>query len=175
MRFIFTLSWIVFTHTVYSQQADSLDIPSNSFIHNYRISHPTLIYSYDEVAQIHNYSTNWDFDKDGIKDELYFVGTGGAHVYYFLKVILSSDKKSREFNFIQSDFPFFAASDSSNIDTTFWGFVVADMGKNQMPTIIVRLDASTYNAFEKELTNYNIKTRTISIGFENGRTNYGSL
>jgi hypothetical protein len=175
MRFIFTLSWIVFTLTVYAQQADSLDIPSNSYESNYRISRPTLIYSYDEVAQIHNYSTNWDFDKDGIKDELYFVGTGGAHVYYFLKVILSSDKKSREFNFIQSDVPFLAATDTSNIEKIGWGFIVADMGKNQTPTIIVRLDASSYNAFEKELTNYNIKTRMISIDFENGRTNYGSL
>lgn len=67
-----------------------------------RKSNPTLTYSYDNISQIHNYSNNWDFDKDGIKDELYFVGTGGAHLYYFLKVVLSTDKKSREFNFIES-------------------------------------------------------------------------
>jgi hypothetical protein len=134
-----------------------------------------LKYSFDEIFQIHNYSNNWDFDKDGIKDELYFVGTGGAHLYYFLKVVLSSDKKSREFNFIQSDFPFLTATDTLNIEKTVLGFVVSDLGKDLTPNIIVRLDDNTYYANKKELTKQKIKTRTISISFENGKTKYGSL
>jgi len=86
---IFILNIISFA--AFSQDIDTLEIPSNSFENVYRISNPTLKYSYDEISQIHNYSHNWDFDNDGIKDELYFVGTGGAHIYYFIGVILSSD------------------------------------------------------------------------------------
>jgi hypothetical protein len=175
MKFILTIILTAFTLTVFSQQTVSLVNPSNSFEDNYRKSNPTLIYSYNEISQIHNYSNNWDFDQDGIKDELYFVGTGGAHLYYFLKVVLSSDKKSREFNFIQSDFPFLTATDTLNIKKTVLGFVVANVDKGLTPTIIVRLDDSTYNANKNELTKQKIKTRNISISFENGKTKYGSL
>jgi len=175
MKFILTFLLTVSTLTVFSQQADSLGYPTNSFENNYRKSNPTLTYSYDEISQIHNYSNNWDFDKDGIKDELYFVGTGGAHLYYFLKVVLSSEKKSREFNFIQSDFPILTATDTLNFDKTPVGFVVTGLGKNLTPSIIVRLDDQSYNASKKLLTKKKIKTRNISISFENGKTKYGSL
>ncbi len=164
-----------FTLTVFSQQTNSVDVPSNSFQNNYREFKPTLTYSYDNISQIHNYSNNWDFDKDGIKDEIYFVGTGGAHLYYSLKVVLSSDKKSREFNFIQSDYPLLTATDTLNINKTVFGFVVADIGKGLTPTIIVRLDDNTYYANKSELTKQKINTRNISISFENGKTKYGSL
>jgi len=100
MKILFTFFLASFTLSVFSQQTDSIEFPSNSFEKDYHKSNPTLIYSYDSISQTHNYSNNWDFDKDGIKDELYFVGTGGVHLYYYLKVILSSEKKSKEFNFI---------------------------------------------------------------------------
>lgn len=174
MKFLLTTILTVFTLTVFSQQVDSLDYPTNSFENNYRKSNPTLKYSYDDISQIHNYSNNWDFDKDGIKDELYFVGTGGAHLYYFLKVILSSDKKSRELNFIQSDFPFLIATDTSNLEKAVLGFVVADIGKDLTPTIIVRLDEQTFYD-NKELNKRNIKTKNVLVSFENGKTKYRSL
>jgi hypothetical protein len=41
----------------------------------------SLHYSYSLANQTHNYSGNWDFDGDGNTDELYFIGTGGAHLY----------------------------------------------------------------------------------------------
>lgn len=174
MKTLITIFLTTFTLTVFAQQTDSLDIPSNSFGNSYRKSNPTLAYSYDEISQIHNYSNNWDFDKDGIKDELYFVGTGGAHLYYFLKVVLSTDKKSREFNFIQSDFPFLTATDTLNIEKNILGFVVTDLGKDLTPTIIVRLDELTF--FDnKELKKRNLKTKNVLVSFENGKTKYGSL
>ena len=174
MKILFTLFLTILTLTAFSQQAETLDIPSNSFENSYRKSNPTLKYSYDNISQIHNYSNNWDFDKDGIKDELYFVGTGGAHLYYFLKVVLSTDKKTREFNFIQSDFPFLTATDTLNFDKTPIGFVVTDLGKNLTPTIIVRLDDRTFYG-NKQLKKKNIKTKNILVSFENGKTKYGCL
>jgi rRNA processing protein Gar1 len=175
MKILITIFLTTFTLTVFSQQTDNLELPSNSFENAYRKSNPTLTYSYDSISQIHNYSNNWDFDKDGIKDELYFVGTGGAHLYYFLKVILSTDKISREFNFIQSDFPFLTANDIVDIEKKVIGFVVAVIGENKTPTIIVRLDDQSYYANDRILTDKKIKTRNIAISFENGKTKYGSL
>jgi len=145
---IFILNIISFA--AFSQDIDTLEIPSNSFENVYRISNPTLKYSYDEISQIHNYSHNWDFDNDGIKDELYFVGTGGAHIYYFLRVILSSDKKVRNINFIQTDYPLLTKTDTLNSEKSIFGFDVMNTGIELTPTIIVRLDESTFDAFTND-------------------------
>jgi hypothetical protein len=175
MKFILAFFMTVFSTIVYSQRPDSLEIPSNSFESNYQKSNPSLMYKYDDIGQTHNYSDNWDFDKDGIKDELYFVGTGGAHLYYYLKVILSSDKISREFNFIQSDFPFLTATDTLSMNKTIAGFVVTNLGKDLIPNIIIRLDDNTYHDNKNELTKLKITTRNIAISFENGKSNYRGL
>ncbi len=114
MRLFVTFILNVFTIAVYSQNADKLDINSNSFENEISLSNPELIYSFDEITQIHNYSHNWDFDNDRINDEIYFVGKGGAHIYYFLRVILSSDKKVRDLNIIQSDFPLLTSTNNLN-------------------------------------------------------------
>ncbi len=175
MKFIFAFFLTVFTTTVYSQRFDSLEIPSNSFESSYRKTNPNLMYKYDDISQTHNYSNNWDFDKDGINDELYFIGTGGTHLYYYLKVILSTDKLPREFDFIQSDFPFLTATDTLNMNKTPLGFVVADLETDMKPTVIVRLDDKTYQVNKNKLTKLRIKTRNIAISFENGKSNYQSL
>jgi hypothetical protein len=157
-----------------STNKSDIDSPLNSYENDYRKTNPGLTYSYDNISQIHNYSNNWDFDKDGIKDELYFVGTGGAHLYYFLKVVLSTDKKPRRFDFIQSDLPFLTATDTLNFDKTPVGFVVTNFGENLVPTIIVRLDEQTFHD-NQELNDRKIKTKNILLSFENGATKYGSL
>lgn len=175
MRIYITIFFTTFTLTIFSQQKDNLKLPSNSFENAYHKSNPTLTYSYDSIFQIHNYSNNWDFDKDGIKDELYFVGTGGVHLYYYLKVVLSSDKKKREFNFVQSDFPFLTATDTLDIEKTQIGFIVADLGENLTPKIIVRLDDQSYYANKKILADKKIKAKNVVISFENGKTKYSSL
>jgi hypothetical protein len=163
------------TFSALSQMPDSMESPTNSLEDIYRKSHPTLAYSYDPVAQIHNYSNNWDFDNDGINDELYFVSTGGAHLYYYLKVVLSTDKESREFRFIESDYPILVTTDTLNIDKLVLGFIVSDVGKNATPSIIVRLDDSTFHASKKELNKRKIKTKNVVISFENRRTQFNSL
>ncbi len=166
---IFILNIISFA--AFSQDFDTLEIPSNSFENVYRISNPTLKYSYDEISQIHNYSNNWDLDTDGIKDQIYFVGTGGAHIYYFLRVILSSDKNVRNINFIQTDFPFLNSTDTLNSEKTNVGFKVNE----STPTIIIQLDERTIDAFNKELMKQNIKTGNCIINFKNGKTNFESF
>ena len=69
-------------------------IDENGFLHHYNAK-----------TQVHNYSGNFDFDGDIDSDSMYFVGTGGAHLYYYLKIRLSSTKKTYEFHEIQIDVP----------------------------------------------------------------------
>ncbi len=175
MRLLVTFILNAFTFAVYSQKTDNLETHSNSFENNYRTENPTLIYCYDEISEIHNYSHNWDFDNDGIKDELYFVGTGGAHIYYFLRIVLSSDKKVRNLNFIQSDFPLLTATDTLNSVKSSVGFAINKLGKELTPSIIVSLDKSTYYAFKLELKKQKIKTRNCTISFNDGKLKFGSF
>jgi hypothetical protein len=174
MKVLFTVVLVIFTLTSFSQKADIIDTPSNSFESQYRITNPTLIYSYDTINKIHNYSNNWDFDNDGIKDELYFVGTGGAHLYYFLKVVLSTDHTPREFSIMLSDYPMLTSTDTLNLNKTPFGFVVANLDKNLIPTIIVRLGDKTFCDC-KQPKKTKIRTNNISLHFENGKPIYGCL
>lgn len=158
-----------------AQHAEIPVRPSNSFENDYRHTNPPLVYSYDEVTQTHDYSNNWDFDRDGVNDEVYFGGTHGAHLYFSLKVVLSADHITREFDFIQTDFPYLTATDTVDIQKMAYGFIVADIGENQTPSIIVRLDDQTYFANKRALKRRNITTRNALISFEDGVTKFGSL
>ncbi|MBL7765456.1 MAG: hypothetical protein JNJ58_05150 [Chitinophagaceae bacterium] len=149
-------------------------MPSNSFENIYRHSNPTLVYSYDSLSQMHNYSKNWDFDQDGINDELYFVGTGGSHLYYFLKVVLSTDNKAREYQWIQSDLPIFITPDTLNPEMPIGSFSVMPLSKPLTPTIMLQLDELTFDLNKKEWTKLNITTPYVSIRFENGKAIYSN-
>ena len=99
---------ILFSFTA-NAQPDSADLdifPANSFAKNYHRSYPTLIYSYNDSGQIHNYSGNWDLDGDEKKDSLFFIGNGGVHLYYHLRIVLSSDKVKNDFSFLLFDLPY---------------------------------------------------------------------
>src|SRR5690349_18351554 len=113
---LFLFLFIVFVSvTVAVGQADSSVSPGNSckpMIDKHKTS---LHYSYDVKTQIHDYSGNWDFDGDSETDDLYFVGTGGAHLYFYLRIILSSDKKVRNYNFLNLDLP--CAGEASELET----------------------------------------------------------
>jgi len=146
---------------------------SNSFEKTYKKTNPGIQYSYDENEQIHNYSNNWDFDNDGINDELYFVGTGGAHLYYFLKVILSSDKVVRDFPYLDSDFPILPSGKEltqSGFNPENVYFAVFDINKNNRNAIFIRLDNSSFWANKKILKSQGIQTNAIVVTFENGKT-----
>lgn len=94
----------------FAVQSDAQDEnASGSFETMYRHTHPGLIYSYDAAAQVHNYSGNWDFDGDGQKDSVLFRGNGAVHVYYYLDIVLSSGRNTRNFPGLAFDQPFLAS------------------------------------------------------------------
>src|SRR5438876_147936 len=111
MRCILTIILIFLFRVSALAQSDSA---SNSFETIYKKANPTIHYKYGNKKQVHDYSNNWDFDKDGKTDNVYFIGTGGAHLYYYLRVVLSSDNIVRNFPFIQSDFPVLPKDDELN-------------------------------------------------------------
>ena len=152
-------------------QSDTL---TNSFERTYKKVNPTINYKYDQEKQIHDYSNNWDFDKDGTPDHVYFIGTGGAHLYYFLRVTLSSDNIVRNFTFIQSDFPVLPPDNElrktdfkPNNNQTY--FAVFD-DKDNNTDIFIRLDEQTFEVDKKTLKKKGIKTNLVLITFKNGRT-----
>jgi hypothetical protein len=53
----------------------------------------------------YNYSGIWDLDGDKQNDSLYFIGNGGAHIYFYPRAVLSSDKTTHNFPSAQLDMP----------------------------------------------------------------------
>jgi hypothetical protein len=148
------------------------DTASNSFEQTYKRSNQSINYNYENEKQIHNYSNNWDLDNDGKPDQVYFIGTGGAHLYFFLRVVLSTDNRTRDFSFIQSDFPVLPsdkelqkASFNPKINSTQF----AVFG-NSNKSIFVKLDDQSFFSNKKMLNKKGIKTPYIMLSFKNGKS-----
>lgn len=141
----------------------------NSFAKIYKQNNSTITYKYDSLNQTHNYSGNWDFDLDGTADEVYFVGTGGAHLYYYLKVVLSNDNRRKEFRYIQSDFPIFSYPDKNGLNydpiEALAQFTVADFDGDKKPDIYIRLDNQSFLSAKKSLKKHRIRTQSIILSF----------
>lgn len=149
-------------------------VPTNSFAALYKRQLPTLHYQYDSANQVHNYSGNWDLDKDGKTDGIYFVGTGGAHLYFYLRVRLSSNGGTQDFPFIASDLPLLPAGYVLNqtaykpIPNQTYFAVYKDSRRNQL-TIFVRLpppvSADTKTALQKR----GLTTNFVTLSFKKGQ------
>ena len=152
-------------------QADVL--PSNSFASHYANAGIVLRYHYEEDKAIHNYSGNWDFDADGIADAMYFIGTGGAHLYYYLRVVLSSDRIVRDFGYLESDLPVYAPPLStgtgrdSHIADSFTSFSVVQQQGQCL--IYLRLDTAVQFAARKLLKHHGVKTEKVLLGFNKAK------
>jgi hypothetical protein len=125
-------------------QTDSDTEMTMSFQKIYRNSYPALNYTYNRYSNTHDYSGNWDFDGDGLPDKLFFTGNNGAHVYYHLIIVLSSDDVLRDFRWLYIDFP--ALGDKSELNkpvddaTYFPQFVVDDFDGDGVKEIYISLD-----------------------------------
>ena len=103
--FLFLLAKSI-TTCLFAQQeeAEYVDWSGNDYFKETMDSLGNL-YSYSDENQTHNYSGNFDFDGDLLNDSLYFVGNGGSHLYYFPRILLSSTKKSIDFEEINIEDP----------------------------------------------------------------------
>ena len=117
---------------------------ANSFAQFYKKTNPALRYSYNESKQIHDYSGNWDLDGDKTPDSISFIGNGGAHLYFYPRIVLSSDKKIRELSFIVTDLPILASPDllKKQLDKNalFPKFVAEDFTNDGITDIYLNTD-----------------------------------
>jgi hypothetical protein len=168
--------FIIFTWTCGYTQIDSV---SNSNETTYGENNKSIKYKYDDLTQTHNYSDNWDLDNDGKKDQLYFVGTGGAHLYYYLRIVLSSDKKTRDLDFIQTDNPILSPDTEAKKpdqipeknNTNFSIFT----SKDKNTCVFVKIDDSSFATEKSILKKKGVKTKYIVIYFKNGQTHLKDL
>ena len=124
--------------------------------------------SINERNTVPDYSGNWDFDADGKNDGVMFIGTGGAHLYYYLKVRLSTGK-SFELTFINSDMPMF----QDNLKFEIPGlFTVKDSDNNGNPEIVIRLDQQRD---KKALLQHGVKTDVVSLSFNKSSVSMSDL
>jgi hypothetical protein len=159
----------------FSALAQDSSIVTNSFKAHYQQTNPNLQYTYDSIAQTHHYANNWDFDNDGKNDQLSFVGKKGTHLYYYLKIKLSSDHKQKPFHFLQSDLPILTAIDTNKLHQLAFGFVIARLGKRQSPSIIIPLDQNSVHANKKILKAKKIRTSLVLISFRREKLRLSGL
>ena len=143
---------------------------TNSYSYIYERDIPSLNYSYIASSLTHCYSGNWDFDGDNICDSVKFIGTGGAHLFYYLQIVLSSDKVKREYTYIETDMPIFdTIDDASDIDKKkiLHFFIVYDFDNDGIDEIYLRIDAS----LKDYLSKYNITSNRVIVDYLNGELN----
>jgi hypothetical protein len=142
------------------------EILSNSY--EYRYKNSEIKYVYAESTQTHDYSGNWDFDGDTKKDSLLFIGEGGAHLFYHLKVVLSSNYEVYNYPWITTDFPLLDSSEklSAKDIQQFPKFVVADFNKDSLQDIYVNI--SDGHNIPAEAKKNGISTPQVVIRF-NGK------
>lgn len=133
-----------------------------------------LVYEYDSETgttnHSYNYSGLWDLDADGKKDSLVFIGNGGAHVYYYPRIVLSSNSKEWELVGIQHDFPYPKVNDTVKINYTpceSLSVEVFDMDQDGTPEILFRLDSYT-DMNSPKLKELGIRSRCFYLDFSDG-------
>lgn len=173
MKFIFmiTLIWFIPLNSL-AQDHDSVmqTLPSNSFANDYKTTHPSLKYSYTDSTQTHNYSNNWDFDGDVQKDSLYFIGTHGAHLYYYVSIVLSSNHQTYNFEFLEIDAPYLGAANMSkksiiDADGLWRQFFVNDFTNDGLMDICLHLDEHHAN-FPKKWKRKGLTSNPILITYQ---------
>lgn len=114
----------------------------------------------------YNYSNKWDFDGDTKPDSLYFIGNGGAHSYFYLKIILSSDNLSRDFPTVQLDMPYIHTIESIKMWNKNPGiqFAVGDLNKDGRTDIYLNFN-NPFGSIPKSWRNKGIKTKNVLLSF----------
>lgn len=159
---------LMLTHLYAPVVAQDSEPVSNSLADHYRSTVPGLKYSYANDTRTHDYSGNWDLDSDGITDRVCFIGTGGAHLYYFLHIALSSDNSAQDLRFIETDTPVLLPTDSLLLGNARFGFsVVTD--KDSGPRIVVQLNSSTVAAHRSRLKRLKAHSGKVAIRFAKGK------
>src|SRR5689334_20046456 len=129
----FTIALLFFLQSCFAQIDTVVNVDSKyqQYIYNPETNSRELSY---------NYSNKWDFDGDKRADSLFFVGNGGAHTYFYLRIILSSDGKQRDFKSIQIDMPYLISFEELTWGKNIVQFVVHDFNADGISDIYLNFN-----------------------------------
>jgi hypothetical protein len=146
-------------------------LPSNSFKKEYKTKYPNLNYSYNDLSQTHDYSNNWDFDGDGENDSLFFIGNGGAHLYFHLQLRLSSDSKKYDFPLLEIDIPYLYNYKGIELDEgkpdVLHQFMIADFDDDKLPEIYISLDRQS--EIPDDWKKKGLTSHQVIVDYSNGK------
>lgn len=147
------------TNVLYAQA----DMPGAAYAQN--IYNPET----KSVNLSYNYSGKWDFDGDGKKDSLFFIGNGGAHAYFYPKLILSKDGSTRIYPTVLLDMPYF----NNKVQLEKFRknpavqLIVDDLDKDGITDIYFNFDHSS-GAIPKTWRRKGIHTKYVIVSFAGG-------
>jgi hypothetical protein len=146
---------------------------SHSFAQTDTITHPNeenLKYMYNPETNTSNlsydYSNKWDLDGDGQKDSLFFIGNGGAHTYFFLRIVLSNDNKLRDFSSIKIDMPIISDQNlpKESGKNSAVQFIPGDFDNNGTVDLYINFNNS-FSRIPKEWKKKGIVSKYVIISF----------
>jgi hypothetical protein len=114
----------------------------------------------------YNYSNKWDFDNDGKNDSLVFIGNGGAHVYFYLRLKLTSETITREYPTVQLDMPYFKLQEEPGvIKNPATQLIIGDFDKNRTTDIYLNFDNS-FSRVPKTWKKAGISDKSVVISWK---------
>ncbi|GLB48769.1 hypothetical protein [Neptunitalea lumnitzerae] len=155
------LFFITYTNT-YAQDTVN-PLPTNPYESFYNDNFSHLKFEYNDSLNILNLSNNWDFDGDGISDNLKFIGKGGVHLYFYLEVQLSTNNTLFKFKDLDTDMPYLGdVSELKSVkeDDLFPSFVISDFNGDGISDIYFNTSLSSNPLPQK---------RNRLITFKNGK------
>lgn len=161
----------LFSITAAAQSDTSSTGDANSFYQKlYKPSDAHILYSYDHSTQTLSYSGNWDFDGDAKMDSLFFIGNGGAHLYYYLRLKLSSENKVRDLSFLLLDMPVLGTINdlkkSDKDPDLFPPFVVHDFNADGIDEIYLNFDIK-FSPIPKVWQKKGVTSRCVVLKYAN--------
>jgi hypothetical protein len=165
-KYLFTFILPLLTLSIILAQEDSIE--TNSYEHYLKKDYPQLSYRYDDAHQTHSYSGNWDFDGDKIPDSLFFTGNGGIHLFYQLKIVLSSGHPLKNFPTLLMDIPYLGkAEDITKEEVSLLPqFAVHDFDADGIMEIYINYDPS-FSSVQKKWKSEGVTSRQILIKIKN--------
>ncbi|GAA0188734.1 hypothetical protein GCM10009122_47920 [Fulvivirga kasyanovii] len=160
---------VIILNPAAGQSDSSLSKNSNSYKDRYNQKDININYSYNVSTQTHNYSNNWDFDGDKKTDSLFFIGNDGAHLYFHLKIILSSNHKTYNFPSLNSDMPFTDTIDEfyTSESPLFPSFIAHDFDSDGRDELYFKNDKD-FSPLSPEWINRGITSSYLLLDFING-------
>lgn len=137
---------------------EDLDVPFSEF------------YFHNDTLQYYDYSNQWDFDGDGIKDSLLFIGDHGAHLHFYPRIVLSSNLSLYEFRTFWIDMPYPDRSKEDLMKSPGIQLVIDNFDDDAAFEIYLNIDGNNGypygESYPKDWTELGISTTSVLLNFE---------